>query len=224
VGAPLPERAPSSASALNPAGVVTGSFQALAGCEKVWDPACTRTQMVADSRGGVGRLKLELPAGFHAYKLATGGSFDMNWGARSRFRGENLSFTLEQPRTVRFYWVPELGHVTSDAERPVAVVVGSFQAKLGCEADWSPQCLVTLMPDVDGDGVSLFETRALPAGTYEAKVALGESWDVNYGEGGAPNGANLSFTVEQDKAPVVFRFDAEQHRLTVSVGKAPPQP
>jgi pullulanase len=35
----------------------------------------------------------------------------------------------------------------------------------------------------------------LPPGTYEVKVAINESWDENYGEGGVPNGPNLSFTV-----------------------------
>ena len=36
-----------------------------------------------------------------------------------------------------------------------------------------------------------FETTALPAGNYEGKVAINESWDENYGQGGVQNGANI---------------------------------
>ena len=41
-------------------------------------------------------------------------------------------------------------------------------------------------------GVSV--TALLPAGNYESKVAIDESWDENYGAGGVPNGPNIPFT------------------------------
>ena len=56
---------------------------------------------------------------------------------------------------------------------------GSFQSELGCSGDWDPSCLRSWLQDPDGDGVYTFTTTALPAGDYEAKVALAESWDVN---------------------------------------------
>ena len=77
----------------------------------------------------------------------------------------------------------------------IAVAPGSFQSELGCPGDWQPDCLRTLAPDPDGDGTYTFETTAIPAGNYEGKVALNESWDINYGAGGVPNGANIAFTV-----------------------------
>ncbi len=39
-------------------------------------------------------------------------------------------------------------------------------------------------------------TTALPAGAYEAKAAINEAWDENYGAGGVPDGANIAFTVD----------------------------
>ncbi|WP_408647189.1 pullulanase X25 domain-containing protein [Tessaracoccus coleopterorum] len=35
----------------------------------------------------------------------------------------------------------------------------------------------------------------MPAGSFEYKVAVGGSWDVNYGSGGVPNGDNVAYTL-----------------------------
>ena len=43
-----------------------------------------------------------------------------------------------------------------------------------------------MAPGPDGDGIYSFETTALPQGSYEAKVAINESWDENYGAGRRP--------------------------------------
>ena len=71
----------------------------------------------------------------------------------------------------------------------IAVAPGSFQSELGCPADWDPSCLRSWLQDPDGDGIYAFETTALPAGSYETKVAIDEGWDENYGQGGVLNGA-----------------------------------
>ena len=57
-----------------------------------------------------------------------------------------------------------------------------------------------------------------PAGSYEAKVALNESWDVNYGQGGVQNGNNITFNVPVDHAKVSFRYDSVSHVLTILAG------
>ena len=77
----------------------------------------------------------------------------------------------------------------------IAVAPGSFQSELGCPADWDPSCLRSWLEDPDGDGIYTFETTALPVGDYETKVAINESWDENYGQGGVPGGANIPFSV-----------------------------
>src|SRR5262249_7538000 len=63
-----------------------------------------------------------------------------------------------------------------------------------------------------------FETTALPAGSYEGKVALNESWDENYGQGGVQNGPNIPFVVPVAGAKVTFRYDATTHVLSISAG------
>ena len=99
----------------------------------------------------------------------------------------------------------------------IAVAPGSFQSELGCPGDWDPGCLRSWLQDPDGDGIYTFETTALPAGSYETKVAIDESWDENYGQGGVPGGANIPFTVPADNLAVKFRYDASSHVLTVNV-------
>ncbi len=84
----------------------------------------------------------------------------------------------------------------------IAVAPGSFQCELGCPGDWEPDCLRSWLQDADGDGMYTFATTDLPAGSYEAKVAINEAWDENYGQGGVPGGANIAFTVPSDGAKV----------------------
>ncbi len=97
----------------------------------------------------------------------------------------------------------------------IAVASGSFQSELGCPADWDPGCLRSWLQDPDGNGIYSFRTTALPQGAYESKVAINESWDENYGQGGVPNGSNIPFTVPVDNAEVTFSYDAATHVLTV---------
>ena len=90
----------------------------------------------------------------------------------------------------------------------IATAPGSFQSELGCTGDWEPDCLRSWLQDIDGDGIYTFETTAIPAGSYEAKVTINESWDENYGQGGVPGGANIPFTVPGGGARVTFSYDA----------------
>ena len=60
---------------------------------------------------------------------------------------------------------------------------GSFQSEIGCSGDWDPGCFRSWLQDIQGTGIYSFSTNAIPAGSYEAKVALNGNWDVNYGAG-----------------------------------------
>ena len=55
-------------------------------------------------------------------------------------------------------------------------------------------------------------TFDVPAGNYEYKVALNNSWDENYGAGGAPGGANIPITAPG--GPVMFTYDHATHVIT----------
>lgn len=81
-----------------------------------------------------------------------------------------------------------------EPEEPIDLVTvpGSHNSEMGCAGDWAPGCEVAkLTKRADGIYAGTF---ALPAGTYEYKVALNGSWDVNYGANGEQNGPNITYT------------------------------
>lgn len=74
----------------------------------------------------------------------------------------------------------------ADAARTFAIV-GSLQDETGCAADWDPACAATELAPTGADGVYAADFT-VPAGTYEYKVAVNDSWDEAYGlNGGADN-------------------------------------
>ena len=50
-------------------------------------------------------------------------------------------------------------------------------------------------------------------------MAINESWDENYGQGGVPGGANIAFSVPADNTKVTFSYVAATHVLTVTVAQ-----
>jgi Pullulanase X25 domain len=144
-------------------------------------------------------------------------SFDVNYGLHAEPGGANIPLVVPTGgATVTFYYDNASHWVTADLTAPIVTAGGSFQSELGCAADWAPDCLRSWLQDVDGDGIYTFTTTAIPAGDYEVKAALGLSWDVNYGQGGVPGGANIPFTVARDTSPTTFSYDSTSHVLSVS--------
>ena len=81
---------------------------------------------------------------------------------------------------------------------------------MGCDADWAPGCAkASLKRDATGVYTATF---TLPAGDYEYKVAEGGSWDTSYGQGGAPGGANISYSLAEEK-DVTFYYNHATHRV-----------
>ncbi|WP_206208759.1 pullulanase X25 domain-containing protein, partial [Vogesella mureinivorans] len=133
------------------------------------------------------------------------GSWDENYGAGAAAGGANIALNADG-QALRFYFSNRTKWVTDSRNTPIAVAVGSFQSELGCSGDWQPECLAAWLQDPDNDGFATFEAR-LPAGNYEAKVAINESWAENYGAGGAPGGANIAFEVPEGCGLTYFSFD-----------------
>jgi hypothetical protein len=86
-------------------------------------------------------------------------------------------------------------------------IPGSYQAQVGCSADWLPECDVTKMTLGD-DGLWHSGPFELTAGDYEFKVALDGSWTTSYGVDGAPDGDNYKLTLDADST-VSFVYDPE---------------
>ena len=96
------------------------------------------------------------------------------------------------------------------ADRTFALV-GSLQSELGCPGDWQPDCGATELTATGADGVYAAEFE-VPAGTYEYKVAVNDSWDESYGLNGG--GDNIPLTIA-GPATLRFLFDDTTHRVGV---------
>lgn len=202
----------------NPSSVtVAGSLQSEAGCPGDWDPACAGTHLMYDVSDDVWQRTFSLPAASYEYKAALNDSWTENYGVHAQSNGANIPLSLPSAGSVKFYYDHKSHWATDNRSSVIAVAAGSFQAELGCPGDWDPSCLRSWLEDPDGDGIYTFETTALPAGSYETKVAINEDWSENYGQGGVLNGPNIPFNVPVDSTKVTFRYDAASHVLTVTV-------
>jgi hypothetical protein len=106
----------------------------------------------------------------------------------------------------------------SSADRTVTVA-GSLQSELGCSGDWQPDCAATHL-DLQPNGTYL-KTFTLPAGSYEFKAAINDSWTENYGLGGVADGPNYPLVLRHEVA-LVFSYDDATHRITVVPAASPP--
>lgn len=197
---------------------LAGSFQSELGCPGDWQPECSITHLVYDPDDDVWQGSFTIPAGNWEYKAALNGSWDENYGANAIQNGPNISLSLGETTTVKFYYDHKSHWITDNVNSVIATAPGNFQSELGCPGDWQPDCLRSWLQDLDGDGVFTFATRSLPAGAYEVKVAISESWDENYGAGGVRNGPNIHFTVPFDGAEVRFEYNHSTHLLVVRAG------
>jgi alpha-amylase len=89
-------------------------------------------------------------------------------------------------------------------------VAGSLQTEIGCPdppGDWQPNCAASHLTFTPVEPTGQWQaTFTLPAGTYEWKVAINDSWDVNYGAGGAAGGSNLTLSLSTESS-VTFSWD-----------------
>jgi glucoamylase len=196
---------------------IAGSLQSEAGCGGDWDPACAATHLTYDAADDVWQGAFSLPAGAYEYKAALNNAWDENYGLHAELNGANIPLNLAASRSVKFYYDHKTHWATDNVSSPIPVAVGSFQSELGCPADWDPTCLRSWLEDPSGSGTFSFQTTALPHGSYDAKVALNESWDENYGAGGSPGGANIPFTVPVDNTAVTFTYNPTTHVLSIAV-------
>ena len=199
---------------------IPGNYQSEAGCGGDWDPGCPATQLVYDANGDVWRNTFSItPAGGYEYKVALNGSWDVNYGLGAQQNGPNIPLaTTTSPQSVTFYYDHKTHWVTENVSSIIATVPGSFQSELGCSSDWDPGCFRSWLQDIHGTSIYSFSTTAIPAGSYEGKVALNGSWDVNYGQGGVQNGPNIGFTVPANDMEVAFQWNSVTKDLRVIVG------
>ena len=201
---------------------VVGSLQGELGCPGDWQPDCAATHLTYDGTDDVWQGVFAVPAGNWEYKAALNDSWDEHYGANATQNGANIPLNLGAPTDVKFYYDHRTHWVTDNQTSRIATAAGSFQSELGCAGDWDPGCLRSWLQDPDGDGIYVFSTTAISAGSYEFKVAINEGWDENYGAGGVQNGENILFSVPDVCAVVTFTFDSATNDVTVETAGARP--
>ncbi|MGE5249524.1 MAG: alpha-amylase family glycosyl hydrolase [Bacteroidota bacterium] len=196
---------------------MAGSFQQELGCSGDWQADCAATHLAYDSTDDVWQAVFNVPAGSWEYKAALNDSWDENYGLNAEQNGANIPLNLGATTLVKFYYSHHTHWVTDNQNSRIVTAPGSYQSELGCPGDWQQDCLRSWLQDPDGDGTYSFTTTALPAGNYEFKVTIGESWDENYGVGGVPGGANIPFSVPAPGYIVTFSFVSANNMPSVTV-------
>ncbi len=194
---------------------VPGTHNSEMGCAADWAPECDQAQLALDAEDQIWKKTFTIAPGSYGYKAAIAKAWSENYGAKAEREGANIDYETVDG-VVTFYYDHATHWITSDEEGPIVTTAGSFQSELGCAADWDPACMRMWLQDPDGDGVYSIATTKIPAGTWEFKVAVGLSWDENYGEGGVPDEANITVTVPADGAKTTFAYDAGTHVTTVT--------
>lgn len=103
----------------------------------------------------------------------------------------------------------------------LVTVPGSHNAAMGCASDWMPACTQAALTLDPATGLYT-GTFTIPAGTYEWKVAVGGSWDENYGADGVAGGDNMTYTTTGGQ--VTFTYDPTTHKAWTSLDGASGEP
>ena len=190
---------------------LVGDLQTELGCADDWDPACDATG-IAYFGNQVWRDVFTLAAGDWQYKIALNDTWDESYSGNHQNDDGNTTISLTDTTAVNFYYDHKTHAVLDSVMDDIAVATGSLQDELGCSAEWQPECVNTLMTDVDGDGIYVFETDMLPVGSYEFKVAFNEAW----GNGEVP-ADNVSFSVAAEDSTVTITWNDATDDVTVDV-------
>jgi hypothetical protein len=196
---------------------VPGSFQSEMGCAGDWDPSCLRSWLQDTNGDGTYTFMTSaIPPGSYECKVAIDEGWAENYGAGGVPNGPNIAFTVAaSPAFVTFTYVAATHVLTVDVEGnpPPSVtsvtIPGSLQSELGCAGDWDPACAAThLAYDAEDDVWQ--RTFTVPAGNWEYKAALNDSWAENYGANAQQNGPNIGLNLGASTG-VKFYYDHKSH-------------
>jgi hypothetical protein len=195
-----------------------GSYQAASGLGPDWSPSDTSTQATDVNLDGVWIFTTNaIPSGNWEFKVSLGGSWDENYGLGGEPDGPNIPFTVAaNGDPVSFYYDARDNTVVSRPDSRIVVLVGNFLSQIG-GADNDPGNLVGWMKDPDGDQVYDISLQ-IPAGNWNYKVAINESWAENYGLNGQPNGADIPLSVPPGGSLVTFHYNDSTHQISAEVG------
>lgn len=128
-------------------------------------------------------------------------------------RGLNLSWNLFAIISILVSFLSVSPVSAATTPNPTSVTIaGSLQSALGCAGDWDPACAATHLSYDAGDDVWQ-GSWSLPAGAFEYKAALNNSWDENYGIHATPGGDNIPLNLGT-AASVKFYYDHKSSWVT----------
>ena len=183
---------------------VAGSFESEIGGND-WSNNDALTDLADANSDGVWKFGADIPvAGSYAYKIVEDG----DWG--KAFPAADVPLTVTAGQHVNWYYDPADHYVADSVNQVIAAAVGNFPSKIG-GADWAPDNLKTLLKGPDSEGKYTYTAKGLPAGSYEYKIALNESWAVSY------PGSNKAFTVPAGGGDVKFTFDPATNAVSEEV-------
>ena len=201
--------------------VIAGTFQDEQGCNYDWDPNCDFTALTLNSSTGLYEGTFQIPEGKNRYKVTVGGSWAINYGENGLFNGpdiylcvpsgsEEITFTYD-PYTHLVTTSPIVSGFSADC-LPQVVIAGSFQDELGCFSDWVPDCTNTAL--IYNSVSGLFEADLnIPAGCYEYRVVLENSWENSFGQEGIHYGPNYFIFIPANPDITHFTYDPVSHIL-----------
>ncbi|MGZ3924666.1 MAG: pullulanase X25 domain-containing protein [Flavisolibacter sp.] len=175
--------------------VLVGSFQSILGCASAWDANCLNTALTYSSTSGLFENDFAIPPGYYEYRVVLNGDWaGQNFGFDGMPNAPNYSLYVPCSGTVHFAYNPVTHQVTSEVRsaRPETVVVaGSFQSEVGCSGDWQPDCNNTRMHFDPNYQEWFTDTLSIPAGQWQFKFTINNSWAENYGQWGVAGGDNI---------------------------------
>lgn len=198
---------------VNSSVILAGDFQSELGCPGDWQPDCPLSGLAFDPANNLWKGDITLPPGNWQFKVTIDGSWNENYGEGGIPGGPNIPLNLSATSKVSFSYNPDT-HIIKYVVQVVTVVLpGSFQTELGCTMDWDPTCDNTRLVYDDVNKVWTL-TFNIPAGNWEFKVALNNSWTENYGDGGVPGGPNYLLALETP-ANITFLYYPQTHIVTL---------
>ncbi|MCU9519518.1 pullulanase-type alpha-1,6-glucosidase [Corynebacterium sp. ES2794-CONJ1] len=209
---------------------VAGSFTA-ALCGSDWMPSCEKMKLIRVAGSDWSTLTVPVAQGDHKYKIAVGGDWKENYGKNSATtdestpNGSDVKFSLTSEEDVTFFYNNVTHEFFNTVEHPAITLPGTFGGALECPrgsqgdlsgneyGNWGPACLNSLMTRT-GEHTYEFESKAIPAGNYEFKVAYNRTWDTSFGDGSG--NYKLNFEGKADKYPR-FIWNDESNTLSTEL-------
>jgi hypothetical protein len=130
---------------------------------------------------------------------------------------QTVTVAPDQPAEARFGNAPtppDQLRLPPPLPKPSSVtVVGDFQDELGCPQDNDSTCPVTALTEHHGVWTGVFP---IPPGAYTFRIATRNDEERSLGQGGDPNGADLSLMVPAGTAGVYVEYDSATGRIIAS--------